>query len=234
MTAQGQGQAQTFGNSIGFGNRPAVLVIDLCRAFTDPGRPLGTDCTGVIAQTRRILQAAREAGHPVIFSTVRYDSPDFSDAGIWGRKIGGHTDLGAQGDGPEIDPRLQMDPTDTLLVKKYASCFFGTDLASRLVSQGVDTLVICGVTTSGCVRASAVDAIQHGFRPIVVPEAVGDRWPDAHDQSLRDLAAKYADLMGTDAVVRALSGTDRSETDPSGTGPAAAAEGSPQVRDSGT
>ncbi|MDZ4065833.1 MAG: isochorismatase family protein [Tabrizicola sp.] len=198
-------QPQTFGNTIGFGNRPAVLVIDLCRAFTDPGRPLGVDCTSVIAQTNRILRAARDAGHPVIFSTVRYDSTDFSDAGIWGRKIGGHTDLGAEGDGPEIDSRLMMEPSDTLLVKKYASCFFGTDLSSRLVSQGVDTLVICGVTTSGCVRASTVDAIQCGFRPIVVPDAVGDRWPDAHDQSLRDMAAKYADLMGTDLVLTALS-----------------------------
>lgn len=220
MTAQGR----TFGNSIGFGSRPAVLVIDLCRAFTDPRRPLGVDCTAVIAQTNRILRAARDAGHPAIFSTVRYDSPDFSDAGIWGRKIGGHTDLGARGDGPEIDPRLEMAPADTLLVKKYASCFFGTDLASRLVSRGVDTLVICGVTTSGCVRASTVDAIQHGFRPIVVPEAVGDRWPDAHDQSLRDMAAKYADLAGADAVIEALSRPGR----------AAAGDGSPQLRGSGT
>lgn len=197
--------AQTFGNRIGFGARPAVLVIDLCRAFTDPQRPLGVDCSAVIAQTNRILRAARAAGRPVIFSTVRYDSPDFSDAGLWGRKIGGHSDLGAAGDGHEFDPRLEMAATDMLLVKKYASCFFGTDLSSRLVSKGVDTLVICGVTTSGCVRASTVDAIQHGFRPVVVPDAVGDRWADAHDQSLRDMAAKYADLAGTDEAIAGLS-----------------------------
>jgi len=191
---------QVFGNSLGFGDRPAVLVIDLCRAFTDPERPLGVDCTSVIEQSNRMVRAAHRSGHPVIFSTVRYDSPDFSDAGLWGRKIGGHTDLGAGGDGSEIDQRLAFDEKDGLLVKKYASCFFGTDLSSRLVSAGVDTLIICGVTTSGCVRASAVDAIQSGFRPIVVSDAVGDRWQDAHDQSLRDLAAKYADVTDAAAV----------------------------------
>lgn len=193
---------QIFGNNLGFGDRPAVLVIDLCLAFTDPMRPLGTDCSTVIDNSNRIVRAARRAGHPVIFSTVRYDSPDFSDAGLWGRKIGGHTDLGAAGNGSELDPRLEIADEDGLLVKKYASCFFGTDLCSRLVSGRVDTLVICGVTTSGCVRASAVDAIQSGFRPIVVSDAVGDRWRDAHDQSLRDVAAKYADVSDTATVER--------------------------------
>ena len=191
---------QVFSNSLGFGERPAVLVIDLCQAFTDPARPLGTDCSSIIAHSNRIMRAARRSGHPVIVSTVRYDSPDFSDAGLWGRKIGGHTDLGADGDGWQFDPRLEVEASDGRLVKKYASCFFGTDLASRLVAARVDTLIICGVTTSGCVRASAVDAIQCGFRPVVVREAVGDRWADAHDQSLRDLAAKYADVGDADAV----------------------------------
>jgi len=185
---------QVFANRLGFGVRPAVLVVDLCRAFTDPDRPLGTECTSIIEQVNRIVRAARRSDRPVIFSTVRYDRPDFADAGIWGRKIGGHTDLGAAGDGWQFDPRLETGQGDSWLVKKYASCFFGTDLGSRLVADGVDTLVICGVTTSGCVRASAVDAIQHGFRPVVVRDAVGDRWQDAHDQSLRDLAAKYADV----------------------------------------
>lgn len=193
---------QVFANILGFGDRSAVLVIDLCRAFTDPARPLGTDCSAVIDGSNRILRTARRTGLPVIFSTVRYDSPDYSDAGLWGRKIGGHTDLGAGGDGWELDPRLEVRQDDALLMKKYASCFFGTDLCSRLVAARVDTLVICGVTTSGCVRASAVDAIQHGFRPIVVRDAVGDRWPHAHDQSLRDLAAKYADVTDAAAVER--------------------------------
>lgn len=191
---------QVFANNLGFGDRPAVLVIDLCRAFTDPARPLGTDCTSIIDHSNRIMRAARRSGHPVIVSTVRYDSPDFSDAGLWGRKIGGHTDLGAGGDGWQFDPRLEVEESDGRLVKKYASCFFGTDLGSRLVAARVDTLIICGVTTSGCVRASAVDAIQCGFRPVVVREAVGDRWEDAHNQSLRDLAAKYADVSDAVAV----------------------------------
>lgn len=197
---------QVFGNSLGFGDRPAVLVIDLCLAFTDPNRPLGTDCTNTIEQSNRIIRAAHRSGLLVIFSTVRYDNPDFSDAGLWGRKIGGHTDLGAGGNGSDLDPRLEFDAKDGLLVKKYASCFFGTDLSSRLVSARVDTLIICGVTTSGCVRASAVDAIQSGFRPVVVSDAVADRWRDAHDQSLRDLAAKYADVADTATVEQYLSG----------------------------
>ncbi len=203
MSAAGAA-VQAFGNPLGFGRRPAVLVIDLCRAFTDPARPLGCDCAGVIAATNRVTDAARGAGLGVLYSTVRYDAPDFSDAGIWGRKIAGHTDLAGNGDGPELDPRLHVRAGEPLLVKKYASCFFGTDLASRLVAAGVDTLVICGVTTSGCVRATAVDAIQSGFRPIVAAEAVGDRWSDAHDQSLRDLAAKYADVLPADEIAARL------------------------------
>ena len=95
----------------------------------------------------------------------------------------------------EVDTRLDMRPTDSLLVKKYASCFFGTDLVPRLMNQRVDTLIITGCTTSGCVRATAVDAVQNGFRPMVVREAVGDRSAAAHEQSLFDLNAKYADVV---------------------------------------
>ena len=104
----------------------------------------------------------------------------------------------------EIDPRLDMRPTDSLLVKKYASCFFGTDLVPRLMNQRVDTLIITGCTTSGCVRATAVDAVQNGFRPMVVREAVGDRSAAAHEQSLFDLNAKYADVVSLDETLQYL------------------------------
>ena len=107
----------------------------------------------------------------------------------------------------KVDARLDMRPSDILLVKKYASCFFGTDLIPRLLAFGVDTLIITGCTTSGCVRASAVDSCQNGFRPMVVREAVGDRSQLAHDQSLFDLDAKYADVVSVDetaAYLRAL------------------------------
>jgi nicotinamidase-related amidase len=102
----------------------------------------------------------------------------------------------------EVDPRLDCRPGDSKIVKKYASCFFGTDLLSRLVPLSIDTLILCGCTTSGCVRATAVDAVQFGFRPIVVKEAVGDRSAPAHEQSLFDLDAKYADVVDLGDTVR--------------------------------
>jgi nicotinamidase-related amidase len=103
--------------------------------------------------------------------------------------------LKGDSDGVEIDPRLDFRKSDSLLVKKYASCFFGTDLVSRLLSRRIDTVIIVGCTTSGCVRATAVDAVQTGLRPMVVREAVGDRSAAAHEQSLFDLDAKYADVV---------------------------------------
>ena len=112
--------------------------------------------------------------------------------------------LKAGTDGVEVDPRLDVRPTDSLLVKKYASCFFGTDLVARLMSRQVDTLIITGCTTSGCVRATAVDAVQTGLRPMVVREAVGDRSAAAHEQSLFDLNAKYADVVSLDETLQYL------------------------------
>ena len=112
--------------------------------------------------------------------------------------------LRAGTDGVALDARLERGPRDSILVKKYASCFFGTDLASRLTSRRIDTLVLAGCTTSGCVRATAVDALQHGFRPIVVKEAVGDRSRRAHEQSLFDLQAKYADVVSLDETLPRL------------------------------
>ena len=145
---------------------------------------------------------AREA--PVIFSTVRYEDSDVRDAGVWARKIKGVTSLKADGTGWQLDPRLDFRESDMLLFKKYAFCFYGTDLVPRLLTHHVDTLIITGCTTSGCVRATAVDACQNGFRPIVVREAVGDRSVAAHEQSLFDLDAKYADVVGVEDAVAYL------------------------------
>ena len=193
-----------FGRRIGFGRRPAVLVVDLTRAFTDAARPLGANLDQQVDATNRILAAARRKKVPVFFSSVRYDDPEMRDAGIWALKQAGTASLVAAGDGPELDPRLAVEPGESLFYKKYASCFFGTDLASRLVNAGVDTLLITGTSTSGCVRASAVDACQLGFRPIVVREGVGDRSTAAHEQSLFDLDAKYADVVALDACLAYL------------------------------
>lgn len=184
-----------FGVRIGFGKRPALLVVDIIKAFTDPERMLGADLDAQIEATNALLDAAHAQDVPVIYSTVSYDDSSLDDAGVWALKQKGAATLVASGDGPELDPRLHRRPGDALLVKKYASCFFGTDLVPRLLKHGVDTLIIAGCTTSGCVRASAVDACQTGFRPMVVREAVGDRSVRAHEQSLFDLDAKYADVV---------------------------------------
>jgi len=187
--------ARGFGQRIGFGERPALIVIDMLKAFTDATAMLGANLDKEIAAIAPLVAAAHARAVPVIFSTVRYDDADLKDAGIWALKQKGVTTLRADGTGWEIDPRLDCRKTDTLLLKKYASCFFGTDLVPRLLAHRVDTLVITCCTTSGCVRATAVDACQNGFRPMVVREAVGDRSEAAHAQSLFDLDAKYADVV---------------------------------------
>jgi nicotinamidase-related amidase len=184
-----------FGQRIGFGERPALIIIDMLRAFTDEKAMLGANLDNEIEAIIPLLAVAHDRGIPVIFSTVRYDDADLKDAGIWALKMKGTATLKADGRGWEIDPRLEFRKTDMLLFKKYASCFFGTDLVPRLLAHRVDTLIVTGCTTSGCVRATSVDACQNGFRPMVVREAVGDRAPAAHTQSLFDLDAKYADVV---------------------------------------
>jgi len=193
-----------FGLKIGFGERPALIVIDMVKAFTDPSRMLGANLDREIAAMQPLLALAHERGLPVLFSTVVYNDADLKDAGIWALKQKGVATLKSGSDGSDIDPRLDFRPTDSLLVKKYASCFFGTDVVPRLMSQRVDTLIITGCTTSGCVRATAVDALQNGFRPMIVREAVGDRAVAAHEQSLFDLNAKYADVVSLDETLNYL------------------------------
>jgi maleamate amidohydrolase len=193
-----------FGQRIGFGEWPALLIIDMLKAFTDEKAMLGANLDREIAAIIPLLTVAHDRRVPVIFSTVRYDDADLKDAGIWALKQKGVTTLKADGHGWELDQRLDFRKTDTLLVKKYASCFFGTDLVPRLLAHRVDTLIISGCTTSGCVRATAVDACQNGFRPIVVREAVGDRSAAAHAQSLFDLDAKYADVVSQDDALAYL------------------------------
>ena len=193
-----------FGLRIGFGQRPALLVVDMLKAFTNKEMPLGSDLSDELAVIQRLLMAARGSELPILFSTVQYEDANFKDAGIWALKQKGVVSLRAGSEGVEVDPCLQRREGEGLLVKKYASCFFGTDLVSRLNAGRTDTLLIAGCTTSGCVRATAVDACQLGFRPMVVREAVGDRSAAAHDQSLFDLDAKYADVVTLDETLQYL------------------------------
>jgi len=193
-----------FGLKIGFGERPALVVIDMVKAFTNPQMMLGANLDKEIEATKPLLDAAHERKIPVFFSTVIYNDADLKDAGIWALKQKGVVTLRGDSDGVEVDPRLDFRKSDSLVVKKYASCFFGTDFLTRLMSQRVDTLIITGCTTSGCVRATAVDAVQSGLRPMVVREAVGDRSAAAHEQSLFDLNAKYADVVSLDETLQYL------------------------------
>lgn len=194
-----------FGLKIGYGERPALVVIDLIQGFTNPDLPLGADLSTQLAETRRLLGSARVAGIPVYYTTVSYEEQDLRDAGIWAKKMAGIMTLREGMPEVEVDPFVGRLPGEPLIVKKYASSFFGTDLLSRLNSLRIDTLLMVGCTTSGCVRATAVDAVQNGLRPIVVQEAVGDRSQSAHEQSLFDLNAKYADVVGVEDVLGYLS-----------------------------
>jgi nicotinamidase-related amidase len=193
--------ARGFGQKIGFGDRAALIVIDYMNAFTDPSMPLGANADKEIEQTNRLIDEAHAHNIPVIFSVVWYDEDGFKDAGIWALKQKGVSTLKVGTPGVELDKRLHRQPQDIVLLKKYASCFYGTDIVARLNSRHVDTLIVTGCTTSGCVRATTVDALQNGFRPIVAREAVGDRSVAAHEQSLFDLEQKYADVLPVDEII---------------------------------
>jgi maleamate amidohydrolase len=198
-------QDKGFGRRVGFGQRPALLAVDFITGFTDLRSPLAGDLDTQLAATNALLEPARAAGIPVIFSTVAYDA-ELQEAGIWVRKIPANSWLVEGSEWVEVDARLNQRPNETTLVKKYASCFFGTDLAARLISRRVDTLIITGCTTSGCVRATAVDACSYGFHTIVVEEAVGDRAALPHAASLFDIDAKYGDVVGLAEAEAYLSG----------------------------
>jgi nicotinamidase-related amidase len=198
-------QDKGFGRRVGFGQRPALLAVDFITGFTDLRSPLAGDLDTQLAATNALLEPARAAGIPVIFSTVAYDA-ELQEAGIWVRKIPANSWLVEGSEWVEVDRRLNQRPNETTLVKKYASCFFGTDLAARLISRRVDTLIITGCTTSGCVRATAVDACSYGFHTIVVEEAVGDRAALPHAASLFDIDAKYGDVVGLAETLAYLGG----------------------------
>ena len=183
-----------FAQRVGFGQRPALLIIDFIKAFTDLASPLASNLDAEIAATQQLLAEARRLQIPIAFTTVEYDE-GFRDAGVFIKKVPSLSVLKKGSPMVEVDDRLSPLPNEHLLVKKYASAFFGTSLASTLTAAGVDTLIITGCTTSGCVRASAVDGCQYGFRTIVVKEAVGDRAPEPHEANLFDIDAKYGDVV---------------------------------------
>lgn len=184
------------------GRKPALLVVDASVAFTDPESPLGSDAESVVAVISRLLAAFRECRLPVFFTSVAYSDP--GQASVFREKVPALNLLQSSTPLVEIDPRLAPRDDEVILVKHWVSAFFGTDLRDRLHRAGIDTLFVTGFTTSGCVRASAVDALQCNFRVIVPREAVGDRNLPAHEANLHDLDCKYADVVSLDEALAIL------------------------------
>ena len=190
-----------FGGRGGFGRRPALVVIDMTLGFTDPESPLACDLEGPVYEIKKLLEVARQVEMPVVFTTVAYRESDKLTAAAFIDKVPALLTLEAGTRWAEIDPRIAPRETEPVLNKLFASGFFGTGLSSLLTAAGVDTLIITGASTSGCVRATAVDALQYGFKPVVPREAVGDRNPDAHEANLYDVDAKYGDVVHIQEVL---------------------------------
>jgi nicotinamidase-related amidase len=191
------------GESMAMGSRPAVLVIDFSCGFTDPGCALGSNLTAEVEATKRLLDVAREKGLPVVFTTIGFE-PSGKDGGLWLQKAPALTELELGSRWVDIDPRLERRDGEPVVLKKGASGFFGTNLASILISQGVDTVVLCGATTSGCIRATAIDLLQYGWPTLVPRECVGDRAQAPHEANLFDIQAKYADVVSLEDALSYL------------------------------
>lgn len=190
-----------FDTRIGFGERPAVLVIDFIRAYTTPGAPFfGQGVVDGVRESVPLLAAARAAGVPVLYSQVYYH-PSGADGGLFVKKVPALRMLVAGEPLAEIDPAIKPEPADIVFSKNYPSCFFGTTLAPTLFGLGVDTLILIGCSTSGCVRATAIDAIQYGFKVVVPRECVGDRHQSPHEANLFDINAKYGDVLPKAEVI---------------------------------
>jgi nicotinamidase-related amidase len=189
--------ARGLGGRLEPGRRPAVVVVDLVRGFTDPEAPPGSDLDAVVAATRALLERARAAGLPVIYTTIAYGAGEL-DSVLWVRKIPAMRVLVEGTEWVEVDERLDRRPDEPVIVKRAASAFNRTALDAMLRAAGADSLIVCGATTSGCIRATAIDACAAGWPTFVPRECVGDRAAGPHEANLFDIDAKYADVVGLD------------------------------------
>ena len=201
----GENYAGVWDGTLGFGKKPAVIVIDLLQGYTTEGSPLyAPGVVKCLKEVPELLDVARATDTPVIHTQVRYTPPDFADAGIWMKKA------------PVLKALVEGNPYaafcdevvplegEVVITKQYASAFFGTSLIATLNGQGIDTLIITGCTTSGCIRATAVDTLQYGIRPICVRECIGDRHDGPHESNLFDINAKYGDVVSKSATIEYL------------------------------
>lgn len=192
-----------FDGSLGFGNKPALILIDFVQAYFEEGSPLYADVDDALASALRLRDAARGVGAPVIYTNVVYQRGGV-DGGVFFRKVPA-LDAFVEGNPLGAWPSGLNPAADELVIsKQYPSAFFGTSLAATLTASKVDTLIITGLTTSGCVRATCVDAVSSGFIPIVVEDACGDRHEAPHVANLFDMNAKYADVVDEKTVIKLL------------------------------
>ncbi|WP_446831753.1 isochorismatase family protein [Candidatus Foliamicus sp.] len=194
-----------FGGSIAPGARPALLIIDFVRAYLDPECSLYAGVEKEQEQAVLLLGECRKAGIPVFHTCVEYD-PAGVEGGVFYRKVPALANLVKGSRYCAFGEGLEPAADEVVITKKYPSAFFGTHLAATLAAMGVDTLLICGLTTSGCVRASAVDAMQHGYIPVVVREATGDRDERPHEANLFDISKKFGEVIGMDQAREYLAG----------------------------
>lgn len=197
--------AAGFARNLDPGAKPAVVLVDFVRAYFEPGAQLYMGTDACLQSASRLLAVAREVGVPVIHTKVGF-TPGGADGGVFFQKVGALAHFAGESRLGEIMPEVGPRTDEVVLTKQYASSFFGTTLSSTLTAQGIDTVVIMGVSTSGCIRATAVDAIQHGFIPVVVRDAVGDRADGPHEANLFDIQAKYGEVRSEDAVTTYLRG----------------------------
>lgn len=198
-------QSKGFAVRAGYGKRPALLIVDFINGFTDPSSPLGGDFSSQLAVTNELLDAFRRAALPIAYTVIEYDA-DFRDAGIFIKKVPSLSVLLRGSPMCAVDERIRPHGSDYIVSKKFASAFFGTNLDTYFRTHGVDTVVIVGCTTSGCVRASAVDSLQYGYYTIVVREGCGDRAEGPHEANLFDMDAKYADVVALSEALDYLAG----------------------------
>jgi len=185
--------------SQGLGQHPALVLVDIIRGFTDPDCPLGSEADDVVEANRKLLAAFRSKGLPVFFTTVVYHNKQ--QARVFRDRVPALDLLKPDSQWIEVDPRLEPLAGERIVEKQWASGFFKTDLDESLRELGVDSLVVTGLTTSGCVRATAVDGLQYDYKVVVPAEAVGDRNSDAHRANLFDLNAKYVDVLDLASVL---------------------------------
>lgn len=192
-----------FDGSLGFGARPALILVDFVQAYFDRNSPLYAGVEDALSSALRIRAAARKAGVPVFYTNVVYREGG-ADGGVFYRKVPA-LEVFVQGNPLGGWPEgLEPAEDETVISKQYPSAFFGTSLDATLTSSGIDTLIITGLTTSGCIRATCVDAVSYGFIPIVVGDACGDRHASPHEANLFDMNAKYADVVDETAVIEYL------------------------------